>query len=185
MEAHILKRLNQNDSATQKAVYYQHADRLMALVLRYVPSVMEAEDVLQDSFVQIFEKIALYNKDKGSFKGWSAKITINYALMFLRKRKNLVFYEEDLHAKHFNTNNDVVLKFQTEDIEKLLQNLDEKYAIIFKLKAFEGYKHQEIAELLGIQTEASRKIYSRARKKLKQILKPKQTNLLASNETSL
>ena len=185
MEAHILKRLNQQDPATQKAVYYQHADRLMAIVLRYVPSIMEAEDVLQDSFVQIFDKVKMYDKGKGSFEAWSAKIAINYALMFLRKKKKLVFYEEDLHAQYLKTNNEVEHKFESEDVEKLIQVLDEKYAVIFKLKAVEGYKHQEIAEILGIQKEASRTIYSRARKQLERFLRSKEPNLFSSNEISL
>lgn len=182
MEAPILKRLSQNDAAAQKAVYYQHADRLMAVVLRYVPSVMEAEDVLQDSFITIFEKIRMYDKNKGSFEAWSAKIAVNYALMFLRKQKNLVFYEEDLHAQHLKTNNEAEHKLEREDVEKLLQVLDEKYAIIFKLKAIEGYKHQDIAEMLGIRKEASRTIFSRARKQLKLFLRFKKTNSFTPNK---
>lgn len=185
MEAPILKRLSQNDSATQKAVYYQHADRLMAIILRYVPSIMEAEDVLQDSFITIFDKVKMYDKDKGSFEAWSAKIAINYALMFLRKKKNLVFYEEDLHAQQLQTTNEGVHNLEREDVEKLIQVLDEKYAIIFKLKAIEGYKHQEIAKVLGIKKEASRTIFSRARKQLKQFLKPKAPNLVTPNKGTL
>ncbi len=185
MEAHILKRLNQNDPATQKAVYYQHADRLMAIVLRYVPTKMEAEDVLQDAFVQIFEKIKMYHKDKGSFESWSAKVVVNYALMFLRKKRKLVFYEEDLHAQILKTNNTALQDFEKEDVEKLIQNLDEKYAIIFKLKAIDGYTHAEIAELLNIQKEASRTIFSRAKKQLKQFLKSKESNLFISKKGTL
>ena len=145
MEAHIFKRLIQNDAATQKVVYYQHADRLMAIVLRYVHSVPEAEDVLQDSFIQIFEKIKSFDNSKGKFESWSAKIAINYALMFLRKKKNLVFYEEDLHAQQLISKNKALYNLESEDIANLIGELDDKYAVIFKLKAIEGYKHQEIA----------------------------------------
>lgn len=185
MKVPIVKQLKQQDAATQKAVYYQHADRLMAIVLRYVPSVAEAEDVLQDSFIQIFEKVNMYDTNKGSFEAWSAKIVVNYALMFLRKKKKLVFYEEDLHAQQLKTSNAGVRKLEQEDVEKLIQVLDEKYAIIFKLKAIEGYKHQEIAELLGIKKEASRTIFSRAKKQLRQFLKANETNLFTSNEGTL
>lgn len=185
MEAHILKRLSQNDAAIQKAVYYQHADRLMAIILRYVFSVTEAEDILQDSFLQIFEKVNMYDKQKGSFEAWSAKITVNYALMFLRKKRNLVFYEEDLHAQLFQTDNAAVNNLDREDVEKMIQGLNEKYAIIFKLKAIEGYSHKEIAKLLGIRKEASRTIFSRARKQLKQLLKSNEPNLFTSNKGTL
>lgn len=185
MKKEILKRLIQNEAATQKVVYYQHADRLMAIVLRYLPVVAEAEDVLQDSFIQIFEKIETYDIHKGSFETWSAKISINYALMFLRKKKSLIFYEEDLHAQQIKTNNNAMNRLENEDVEMIIQKLDEKYAIIFKLKAIEGYKHQEIAQILGIKKEASRTIFSRAKKQLKQMLTNKEPNLFTSNKSNL
>ena len=185
MGPHILKLLIQNDPATQKAVYYQHADRLMAIVLRYVFSITDAEDVLQDSFVQIFKKVKTFDQDKGSFESWTAKIAINYALMTLRKKKKLVFYEHDLHDPIIQTSNEAVQHLQSEDVEKFIQKLDDKYAIIFKLKALEGFSHQEIAGLLGIRKEASRTIFSRARKQLKHMLKSDDTNLFTSSKEIL
>ena len=179
MNAHTLKLLSKNDAATQQQVYYQHADRLMAIVLRYVPSVVDAEEVLQDSFIRVFEKIDSFDEQKGSFKAWSSKIAVNFALMFLRKKRKLVFYEEDLHAKILNINNEAVQKLNQEDINKQIEKLDEKYAVIFKLKAIEGYSHQEIAILLGIKKEASRTIFSRAKKQLRNMFELKKQNLSA------
>lgn len=182
MTRDILEQLKRNRGTAQKAVYYQHADRLMAIARRYVPSIPEAEDVLQDRFIQIFEKIKSFDFNKGTFESWSAKIVVNYALLFLRKKKNYIFYEEDLHAHQLKTLNEAVHTLESEDVEAIIEALDEKYAIIFKLKAIEGYKHQEIADVLGIHKEASRTIFSRAKKQLKQILKTKEPNLLTSNK---
>ena len=169
MKEQTLKQLCQNDAAIQQQVYYQHADRLMAIVLRYVSSIADAEEVLQDSFVTIFDKIKSFDKEKGSFNAWSAKIAVNYSLMFLRKKKNLVFYQDDLHANILKINNTAIKKLAVEEVDRKIETLDEKYAIIFKLKAIEGYSHQEIASLLGIQKEASRTIFSRAKKQLRHL----------------
>lgn len=185
MKAHILKRLVKNDAATQKAVYYLHADRLMSIVLRYVPTVAEAEDVLQESFVKIFEKIKQFDPARGKFESWSARIAINFALMYLRKKRKLEFYEEDLHAHYLETKNSAESKLESEDLLKLLNELDEKYAVVFKLKVIDGYKHKEIADLLGINIEASKTIYSRARKKLIQLIQTRDHNLFISKQSLL
>ena len=105
--------------------------------------------------------------------------------MFLRKKRKLVFYEEDLHAKVFNINNEAVQKLNQEDINKQIEKLDEKYAVIFKLKAIEGYSHQEIAILLGINKEASRTIFSRAKKQLRKMFELKKQNLSAHKKSVL
>ncbi|MEO1628622.1 MAG: sigma factor-like helix-turn-helix DNA-binding protein, partial [Bacteroidota bacterium] len=66
--------------------------------------------------------------------------------------------------------NEAISKLAEEDLQEHIASLDEKYAVIFQLKAVEGYSHQEISELLGIKTEASRTIFSRARKQLRRLL---------------
>lgn len=182
MNEHTLKQLKRNEPTVQKAVYYEHADRLMTIVLRYVTSLPEAEDLLQDIFIIIFKKIETYDKNKGSFDAWSARIAINQALMFLRKKTNTIFYEEDLHSQQVTTTNKALLSLENQDIQKIIQELDEKYAIIFKLKAIEGYKHKEIAELLNIKKESSRTIFSRAKRQLRQLIKFRKHYFFTSNE---
>jgi len=182
LNTQILKQLVKNEASTQREVYYQHADRLMAIVLRYVKNVVDAEEVIQDSFVQIFEKIKNYDSTKGSFESWTTKIAINYALMHLRKKKKMVFYEEDIHAKVLKVNNEAVHTLENEDIEKQIKHLDEKYRVIFKLKAIEGFSHQEIAKLLGINKEASRTIFSRARKQLRNLFDIAEEGIFASKK---
>ena len=169
MNPTTIQELKQGNRAAQKAVYYNHADRLMAIVLRYLGSVADAEEVIQDTFVRVFEKIDSFDSTRGSFNSWTAKIAINFALMTLRKKKQFTFYEEDLHAAIQAIPNEAENQLESEDLEKIVDSLDEKYAVIFKLKAIEGFSHSEISKLLGIKKEASRTIFSRARKQLQTI----------------
>lgn len=173
MNSQTIHKLKQGNRATQKAVYYNHADRLMAIVLRYLGSVADAEEVIQDTFVRVFEKIDAFDETRGSFKSWTSKIAINFALMALRKKKQYTFYEEDLHAAIQAIPNEAEHQLESQDIDKVIDSLDEKYAVIFKLKAIEGFSHSEISDLLGIKTEASRTIFSRARKQLRSVFKDK------------
>ncbi len=125
--------------------------------------------MIQDTFVRVFEKVEIFDTTRGSFNSWTSKIAINFALMALRKKKHFTFYEEDLHAAIQAIPNEAENQLESEDIEKVIDSLDEKYAVIFKLKAIEGFSHAEISELLGIKKEASRTIFSRARKPLQTI----------------
>lgn len=171
MEERIRQLLLSEDPPTQKRVYYDHCDRLMAVIYRYIGSVVEAEEVLQDVFLIIFEKIDQFDPEKGAFAAWSHRIAINSALMFLRKKKNMVFTQEDLAgfrlAEKLITHPD---QMEQADLDYYINKLPDKSAVVFRLKAIEGYKHQEIAEMLGIKMDASRAIYSRAREKLKKYL---------------
>ena len=169
MKPTTIHELKQGNRATQKAVYYNHADRLMAIVLRYLGSIADSEEVIQDTFVRVFEKIETFDASRGSFNSWTSKIAINFALMALRKKKQIVFYEEDLHAALSVVPNQAIQKIEEEEVEQIIDSLDEKYAVIFKLKAIDGFSHSEISELLGIKKEASRTIFSRAKKQLQTI----------------
>ncbi len=171
MENKTLQLLRTEDPPTQKKVYYEHCDRLMGVVYRYLGSVADAEEVLQYVFLTIFTKIDDFDPEKGAFTSWTHRIAVNSALMFLRKKKRMVFAYEDLAALPA-TDYTVVPPHQMEqtDIDYYLARLPDKTAVVFRLKAVEGYNHQEIAEMLCIRSDASRAIYSRARKKLRKYL---------------
>lgn len=180
MNQSTLYKLKNENAGVQKQVYYQHCDRLMAIALRYLGSVADAEEILQDTFVRIFEKIGDFDSERGSFEAWSARIAINFALMQLRKKKRFQYEEADLEKVAGSVSNSALSNLETEDIQSKIDSLDEKYSVIFKLKGIEGYSHQEIADLLGIKTDASKTIFSRARKQLKTIFSPGKTKILTS-----
>lgn len=133
--------------------------------MKYAQNYEDAEDVLQDSFILIFNKIDQY-KNKGSFEGWLKRITINVALQKYRQRKKLQIIRND------EVEAEVVVELEQE-IEAdflldLIQQLPDQYRLVFNLYVLDHFSHKEIAEMLQISVGTSKSNLSRARSILKQ-----------------
>ena len=146
------------------------AKKMFGVCLRYAKDYTEAEDILHDGFIKVFEKIELF-KYKGSFEGWIRRIMVNTALERLRKQSILYpvndFMENSLDYSYEN----IIDEISTKDLLALIQDLSPKYRIVFNLYAIEGYSHQEIGEKLGIAVGTSKSNLSRARQILQQKVK--------------
>lgn len=148
------------ERSAQKQLYEKFAGKLYAVSLRYMKSKEEAADILQDSFIKIFDGLGSFRFDC-PLELWLKRIVINTALTALGRRKinyNLEEYEF-LGA-------DENLGLESLDYGALLQmvnNLPEGCKTVFNLFAIEGYKHQEIAVMLGISEGTSKSQFSRAR----------------------
>ena len=105
-------------------------------------------------------------KKEGNFEGWIRRIIVNECISFLRKRKKVVFIEEELFVD--DGINSIEIQFSVEQILYLIDNLPDGYKMIFNLYAIEGFKHQEIASMLGISEGTSKSQLSHARKILKE-----------------
>lgn len=167
VQTKTLQLLQRQDAATQKRVYYQHCDRLMNVIHPYFESVADAEEVLQDTFLTIFDKIERFDSNKGAFTSWTHRIAINKALMHLRKKKRLRYTQQEFQ-EIVQKDRPNVGQLDQQTIEQYLTTLSEKSAIVFRLKVLEELSHKEIAEILKINPDNSRAIYSRVRKKLRQ-----------------
>ena len=154
----------------QKALYDLYAPRMMMLCLRYARNVPEAEEILQDGFLQMYRHIGQY-KFIGSFNSWLRKIMINSALMRYRAR-GAVFNSMPLTADHEvqATREDFLDRLGEQELVRLIQNLPPAYRLVFNLYVFEGLKHREIARLLKISEGTSKSNLSDARALLRQAL---------------
>jgi RNA polymerase sigma-70 factor, ECF subfamily len=167
----LLQELRKGDRSAQRSLYLAHCDRLMRLVMRYVPETQSAEEVLQDCFLQIFNRIRQFDPAKGAFQSWSAKIAVNAALMHLRKNKRYHFSIDDCKEAEHLASSPVSPEDWEAHIAPYLSKLDERQALVFKLRAVEGFEFEEIKELLGLNTAAnSRKLYSLARQRLRSLV---------------
>ena len=160
----LIQKCCNNDTKAQSELYQLYASKLFSICLKYSRNYAEAEDNLQDAFVTIFNKISQYNK-KGSFEGWLKRITINTALQCYRKQGVFEIVNEDMIE-------DVVLDIEDDDITidyllKIIQELPDRYRLVFNLYVLDGYSHKDIAGMLNISMGTSKSNLARARQILK------------------
>jgi len=157
------------DRQVQGMLYRKYADKMYAVCLRYSNSREEAEDVLQEAFIKIFDKISKFRRE-GSFEGWMRRIMVNTALRSWDKRARK-FEPGDLdHVQEPTLDARVLGEMGAKEIMKLIEQLPDGYKVVFNLFAVEGYSHKEIGEMLNITESTSRSQYARARKSLKLML---------------
>lgn len=153
----------------QKALYDQYSPKLFALCLRYTKCQMDAEDVLQEGFIKVFNNLHKF-KGEGSFEGWMRRIFVNTAIEFLRNKKTAVvgceYVEDILHDNQPGGLDNLYVQ----DIAKSTTTLSPGYQTVFNLYAIEGYSHREIAKKLGITESTSKSQYSRAKALLRGIV---------------
>ena len=161
----LIQKCKRRDIKAQSEIYHLFAGKMFGLCLKYSRNRQEAEDNLQDAFITIFDKIDQF-KFKGSFEGWMKRIVINTALQTYRQKNVLNLVENDLP-------DEVDVEVDEEDISldyllKIIQELPERYRMVFNLYVLDGYSHKEISDLLGIAEGTSKSNLSRARLILKE-----------------
>ena len=140
--------------------------------LRIVNDTAEAEDIMQESFLDAFQRLDSYS-GQGSFGSWLKRIVVNNSLDVLRRAKDNLSIEKegiDLPAES-DDNRESEIRFQVQEVMKAIRQLPDEYRVIISLFLLEGYDHEEISEILNISNQLSRTRYSRARQKLLAILK--------------
>ncbi len=149
--------------------------------LRIVNDTAEAEDIMQESFLDAFQRLNSYSGE-GSFGSWLKRIVINRSLDYLRKVKNTVSFDEVEYdiPDNFNDNREEDVLFQVAQIKNAISKLPDDYRVIVSLFLIEGYDHEEIAQILKISNQLSRTRYSRARHKLLGLLKENSFNKIFS-----
>jgi len=170
--------------SAQKELYLFYADDMMSIAIRYTRDQSAAKDLVQDSFIKFFEKIDQFDLKKGLPGPWLSRILINKALQNFKKENRLSFETETIFAQEPSREISIVETLEAEDILKLLKELPEGCRVIFNLNVIEGYKHVEIADLLGITASASRSQLTRAKKLLRQLIE-KNTGIFKDHETGL
>ncbi|MBV7270081.1 RNA polymerase sigma factor [Winogradskyella luteola] len=161
----LIKNCIKQDAEAQSQLYKQYASKLFSLCLKYSRNYAEAEDNLHDAFITIFSKINQYNS-KGSFEGWLKRIAINTSLQ--RYREDVGVYdivnEENIEDVSVNINDkDISIDF----LLKIVQELPDRYRLVFNLYVLDGYSHVEISELINVSTGTSKSNLARARLILK------------------
>lgn len=169
-EQEIIKGCIQKKVACQRLLFDYYAGGLMTVCLRYACDTPEAEDMLQESFIRIFSSIHQY-RFEGSFEGWMKRVVVNVCLRMLQKKRIEFTGISALEINADATQPQAVSSLTEDELVKLIGNLPDGYRIVFNLYVMEGYNHEEIAAMLGIEPATSRSQLMKARRMLqKQIL---------------
>ncbi|MCB0471504.1 MAG: RNA polymerase sigma factor [Flavobacteriaceae bacterium] len=163
----LIQQCKQNDIDAQAEIYQLYASKLFALCLKYSKNYQEAQDNLQNSFLNIFNKIGQYSF-KGSFEGWIKRLTINTVLQTYREKNILNLVTEVIpDVEEVEVDDEQI---PLDYLLKLIQELPNKYRMVFNMYVLDDYSHREIAEMLNISEGTSKSNLHRARMILKEKL---------------
>lgn len=170
-----LERCLRNREDGKAFVYKKYYGYLMAIIIRYVKQDVDAEELVNESFVRVFRKLESFNRDiddenlEKSFRAWIGRIAANISIDFLRSKKQLYSVEDmaegDMHTPSVQLDS----RLEVNEILSLLDQLPEIQKTIFNLYEIEGYSHDEIAQMLNIPDSTSRTYLTRAKQKLRKL----------------
>jgi len=164
----LIKQCQEKNRKAQEEIYLQFSSILFSICLRYADNYEDAQDVFQEGFVLIFNKIDQF-RFEGSFEGWMKRIMVNLSLEKIKKNNRISF--EDYENQYLQEDDEEPQQdYDYQEILENVQNLPPQYKQVFNLYVFEEYSHQEIAELLSISIGTSKSNLSRARNILKRNL---------------
>jgi RNA polymerase sigma factor (sigma-70 family) len=171
-EENILKGCREGKRIAQKQLYDKYVSLMLSICLRYSKSRDEAEDLLQEGFLKIFQNINTYRK-QGSLEGWIKRIMINHALNQYKKNRKIPFAEDvdSINENEILSVHEEIEKNEPVPAETLLamiQSLPEGYRMVFNLYVFEGYSHREIAEAINFSENTSKTQLMKARRQLQE-----------------
>ena len=170
-ENEIIRLAIENNRAAQQKIYAKFSPKMLSVCRQYIKDIHQAEDIMITAFMKVFTNLKNF-EHKGSFEGWIRRIMVNECISHVRVQKKVTFVEDENYFEE--SFNNIESQFSVEDIQFLIDSLPDGYRMIFNLYAIEGYKHQEIASMLGINEGTSKSQLSNARKILKeQIVKLK------------
>jgi len=172
----LIKRGQEGDTVAMEAIYERYKKQIFNLIYRYTYNVTVAEDLLQDIFLKIFTHLKDVQKVE-SFVGWIYRIAINTCYSYLRSIKGglqKTIPLEDVERKIDNDASDTPDSVLKKPLDDAIQHLPPKLKSVFLLHEVQGYKHGEIARMLGCTVGTSKSQLFKARMKLRQFLKNKQ-----------
>ncbi len=175
----IIQLCIKRDKKGQELFFKHFYRKMMVVCTRYARDKDEAQDILQDAFVKVFDNLEKYEVT-GSIEGWVRRIFVNTAIDHFRKYKNKFNLEEEGNIEdeasfhnELEENDSVYSKIKSADILEAMETLSPAYKMVFNLYAIENFTHKEVAEILNISSGTSKSNYAKAKAKIKIVLENK------------
>ncbi|HEY4653364.1 MAG TPA: sigma-70 family RNA polymerase sigma factor [Cyclobacteriaceae bacterium] len=165
----LLDSCRRGNRNSQDRLYKEYFAYSMGICLRYSRTRQEAIEILNDGFLKIFTKLDKYSPGL-SFKGWLRKVMINSAIDYFRRNEKHYHALDISHAHYESTNENILDQLSEQEIIAAIQRLPPSYRMVFNLFVIEGYKHEEIANMLNISVGTSKSNLAVSRNKLQKML---------------
>ena len=170
----LIRLCKENNRLAQLQLYKQYCQAMFIVAHRYVKDSDEAEDIVQEAFINAFKNLHQY-KEIVTFGAWLKRIVINKSIDFLKKRTLQTEMIEDNNLAALETTDEEPFSLEVEtkikEVKLAMTQLSEKYQCVLNLYLIEGYDHDEISSILNISNVSSRTLLSRGKLKLKELLK--------------
>lgn len=171
----LIRGCKKGDRKSQRVLYESLYGKMLGVCLRYSRDMLEAEDLVQDGFIKVFDKIKSFNY-KGSLEGWVRRLIINNSIDQIRRKRKMNFdYEEESKIHNMKDENPEeleefeLLNLKAERIVELIQKLSPAYQTVFNLYVVEDMTHKEIADTLNISVGTSKSNLAKAKMKLREL----------------
>jgi RNA polymerase sigma-70 factor (ECF subfamily) len=169
----LVERCKQGDTQSFQTLYRQYSKAMFNTSLRIVNNTADAEDVLQESFLDAFRSLHDFHY-RSTFGAWLKKIVINKSINILRKRRNDLVDMESTELQALPEEegiNEEEIRYRVEEVKKMITRLPDGYRTVLSLYLLEGYDHEEISQILNISHNTVRTQYVRAKQKLLSLIK--------------
>lgn len=176
-EKELIEECLRGEKAAQKALYDKYAGKMFALCMRYARHKLEAEDIMQEGFIKVFNNLHTFRAE-GSLEGWIRKIMVHSAIKNYHRSS---FQKESIGLENYPEDSMVPQAYgdlNREELLNLIKDLPEGYRVVFNMYAIEGFKHKEIARMLDIGESTSRSQLVKARKLLQSMIEKLYTVIL-------
>ncbi len=183
IQQYLIDRSKLGDASAQRELYKLYVKNMYNTALRMLSHSAEAEDVIQESFLEAFTKLNDY-REESSFGSWLKRIVVNKCISQIRKRRIEFVDEQELDVLSYDDEIDFNSDDESQIIDLIkagINELSEGYRIVLSLYLLEGYDHVEISEILKISESTSKTQYLRAKNKLKEWLLKRNVSLNYEN----
>ena len=166
----LIRKCQQKSRKAFEELYRKFSPFVYGICLRYAKNRDEAQDILQDCFIKIMNRIGDY-RFEGSFEGWLQRMAVNESLNYLRLGRSSFSDLDEDEADAEDASPDIVSNMSARDLLDAISKMPDGYRTIFNMYVIEGYQHNEIAEKLNITESTSRSQLKKAREYLIEIIK--------------
>jgi len=163
LDSNFIKRLKESEPEAQRVFYEQLAPKMYGICLRFAFVRDDADDILQDGFIRVFNHIKDF-RGEGSLEGWVRRTIVNTAINYYKKKiKKGINVDLDHVQDKVKQVSGIVEKMAADELLLLIKELPPGYRTVFNLSVIEGYTHKEIGNILEISENTSKSQLSRAR----------------------